>query len=175
MAEYIDTKDAAKLLRKALKRAFPAAKFSVRISRYSGGSSIDVGYTDGPKSADVEAVASQYQGKNFDGMIDMEYSSNAWLCPDGTVAFAETRGTGGSRGSVPDDIMAPPHPDARLVRFPCYVFVHRDYSENAEMLAVAKFQEEWGQEYVRDKDYCGNGSALWGDTILCRIKGEMAF
>lgn len=67
---YLSCADTAKLIRQALKEAFPAIKFSVRSSVYSGGASIDVGYVDGPKIADVKAVAERFQGGYFDGMTD---------------------------------------------------------------------------------------------------------
>ena len=40
--------DTAKLIRATLKAKFPGIKFSVRSSRYAGGSSIDVRWNDGP-------------------------------------------------------------------------------------------------------------------------------
>lgn len=64
--------ETAKLLRKALKDAFPGVKFSVRSDTYSMGASIRVGYEDGPFKADVEAVAKQFAGASFDGMIDLK-------------------------------------------------------------------------------------------------------
>lgn len=67
---YITPTDTAKLLRKALKAAFPETRFSVRTDKYAGGSSIDVTYTDGPTKADVEKVADIYAGATFDGMTD---------------------------------------------------------------------------------------------------------
>lgn len=67
---YLSCADTAKMIRQALKEAFPAVKFSVRSSTYAGGASIDVSYTDGPKKADVEAVANTFQGGSFDGMTD---------------------------------------------------------------------------------------------------------
>ena len=69
---YIDTVEVAKLLRKALKAEFPGVKFSVRSSRYAGGSSIHVDYTDGPRQQDVQAVCNRYCGASFDGMIDLK-------------------------------------------------------------------------------------------------------
>lgn len=72
MARHIDTADCAKLVRKALKEAFPTIKFSVRISRYSGGSSIDIDWFDGPTEQEVNRVAGWYKGADFDGSIDLK-------------------------------------------------------------------------------------------------------
>jgi Large polyvalent protein associated domain 29 len=59
-------------LRAALKAHFPGVRFSVRSSTYSGGASIRVRWTDGPRRAMVEAIAHRYQGATFDGMIDLK-------------------------------------------------------------------------------------------------------
>jgi len=68
---HIDTAEVAKIIRKELK-AFPATKFSVRSSRYAGGSSIDVNWTDGPTEESVKAKIGKFQGATFDGMIDLK-------------------------------------------------------------------------------------------------------
>ncbi len=70
---------AAKNLRTELKRAFPGVAFRVRTSQYSGGNSVDVSWTDGPNSQQVEALAKKYQGGHFDGMTDCyEYKRSPW-------------------------------------------------------------------------------------------------
>lgn len=68
MTKYIDTAEQAKMIRKDLKVAFPATTFSVKIKRYSGGSSVTVSWTDGPTTKDVQAIVGYYDGK---GMMDM--------------------------------------------------------------------------------------------------------
>ena len=45
---YLSCAETAKLVRAALKKAFPGVKFSVKSSVYSMGASIRVGWTDGP-------------------------------------------------------------------------------------------------------------------------------
>lgn len=115
--EYISTKEAAKLLRGALKRHFPKTKFSVRFESYSMGSHITVRWTDGPTKEQVAKVANPYSGDRFDGMIDMRYDVQSWLCPDGSVVCAGTHGTVGSMGSVPERHIEPPCEGARLVDF----------------------------------------------------------
>ena len=54
-----DVATRAALLRKALRLAYPGITFSVRISRYSMGSSIRVGWLDGPTVSAVEALTTQ--------------------------------------------------------------------------------------------------------------------
>lgn len=92
MTRYIDTREQAAMVRKALKKNFPTVKFSVRIQRYAGGSSVHVRYVDGPPEKSVSAVVDRFDGKRFDGMIDLSYNANHYLLPDGSVEFAYTTG-----------------------------------------------------------------------------------
>jgi hypothetical protein len=64
-ARCLSDVEVAKLIRKELKAAFPAVKFSVRSEN-----SVRVRYTDGPTPDRVEAIVSQFEGKSFDGMTD---------------------------------------------------------------------------------------------------------
>jgi len=57
-------------VRATLKKAFPETVFSVRSSEYSMGSSIDVGWTDGPTAKQVDAILDCFEGAGFDGMTD---------------------------------------------------------------------------------------------------------
>lgn len=68
----IEETQVAKLIRKVLKDKFPGAKFSVKTHKYSGGSSIDVSYTDGPALTNVEHFIADFHGASFDGMIDLK-------------------------------------------------------------------------------------------------------
>lgn len=86
MTTYITSTETAKLIRKALKESFPGVKFSVRTSKYSGGSSINVSWTDGPNSAQVNAITEKFEGSYFDGMSD--YKGNNYHMMDGkAVSF----------------------------------------------------------------------------------------
>jgi len=67
---YVTVTETAKLVRKALKEAFPGVRFSVRSNSYSGGASVSIGWTDGPNEAQVNAVAKCFQGSYTDGSID---------------------------------------------------------------------------------------------------------
>jgi hypothetical protein len=73
----------ANLIREALKAAFPAVKFSVTTDRFSGGTSLDIRYTDGPSGKQVKAVYAPFISGHFDGMQDMHVYN------DGLTAVAE--------------------------------------------------------------------------------------
>ena len=57
---YLSAKDAAAMIRAALKVAFPGFKFSVRCESFSGGSAVTVRYNDGPHADAVEMIAKQF-------------------------------------------------------------------------------------------------------------------
>lgn len=78
---------------------------------------------DAPRQRDVEALLDGFSGKGFDGSIDLAYYRESWLDPDGTVTFAATDGTEGSRGYVPAAVTSRRHPSALLVQMGAsYVF-----------------------------------------------------
>lgn len=139
---YISAADTAKLVRAALKRDFPGVKFSIRSKTYSGGASIDVKWIDGPRTRDVEAVAKQYAGGRFDGMIDLAYGVSHFLTADGRVMLANNPGTAGSRGTDPGednrDLALVIPADAELVHFHAdYVFCERMVSDETAKRADA--------------------------------------
>ena len=70
MTEYITTKDTAKLVRAALKNAFPGVKFSVRMSTGTAAAWMNVSYSDGPTEREVRAITGWYEGRKFNGMTD---------------------------------------------------------------------------------------------------------
>ncbi|MCJ2129240.1 LPD29 domain-containing protein [Methylobacterium sp. E-045] len=83
---YLSCAETAKMIRTALKQAFPEIKFSVRSSNYAGGASIRVGWVDGPRTAQVEAIAKTFSGASFDGMQDLK-SSNTHTVDGQPVRF----------------------------------------------------------------------------------------
>jgi len=126
---YVSVTETAKLVRGALKKAFPGVKFSVKSDKYAGGASIDVRWTDGPCSAAVEPVAKQFQGGGFDGMIDLKFGRDSWLSPDGTAMTASDEGTAGSGGVYGPVRNWMPDPDAKLVHFGAdFIFCNRTIS-----------------------------------------------
>ena len=82
---------AAKNLRVELKRAFPGISFSVRTSKYSGGNSIDISWTDGPTTQQVDKIANKYSGGTFDGMTDCyNYKSSPWTKVFGKAKYVHS-------------------------------------------------------------------------------------
>lgn len=120
---YIDVTDTAKLIRKALKSCFPDTKFSVRSSRYSGGASIDVRWTDGPAEPDVKRVVERYEGATFDGMIDLK--------------------------SHHDSVLAHEDGSVERVHFGAdFVFTNRDKSPEAVRDAIGRLRGKWGADAI---------------------------
>jgi hypothetical protein len=75
MTKYLTCAETAKLVRAALKEAFPGVKFSVKSSVYAGGASINIAYTDGPSASQVKGITQTFQGAYFDGMTDYKGSN----------------------------------------------------------------------------------------------------
>ncbi len=78
----LSTAETAKFVRRDLKARWPRCKFSVRSHNYPGGSSIYVRWTDGPTVAEVDALVKQYEGADFDGMIDLKSYKDPSLVVD---------------------------------------------------------------------------------------------
>ncbi len=111
---YLSVTETAKLVRAALKKAFPGVKFSVRSESYAGGASINVSYVDGPFGPAVKDVTDLYTGASFDGMIDLKSYHDSLVLFEG------------------DELPTRVHHGAD------YIFVHRDISPAyAEQLARA--------------------------------------
>lgn len=82
---------AARNIRKELKAIYPGVKFSVRTSKYSGGNSIDISWTDGPNSAQVDAIIGKYEAGSFNGMEDIyESRSTPWNTVFGSARYVHT-------------------------------------------------------------------------------------
>jgi hypothetical protein len=93
---------AAKNIRAELKRAFPAVAFSIRSRRFSMGNAIDVRWTDGPTSEQVDAIIGKYSAGTFDGMTDCyNYERSAW-----TQAFGDAKFVHAHRDHSPRAIAA---------------------------------------------------------------------
>jgi hypothetical protein len=135
-SRWIPTTEVAKLIRTVLKAQFPGVKFSVRSDKYSGGSAIDINWTDGPTQKSVDALTAVFAGARFDGMIDLAYSADQWLCAEHGVrvshisghsyAQEDPNGTGEGNGIASSRCCA----EAELVHMGVsYVFAHRTLSE----------------------------------------------
>lgn len=125
---YLSAAETAKLIRAALKKAFPAQKFSVRSENFSMGSAVRVSWDGGPEQKAVEAVTGPFQCKRFDGSIDYGWTVRLWLLPDGTAVVASDPGSACTGGYVEKTETAQPHPDAKLVSNSCYVTCSRSRS-----------------------------------------------
>lgn len=123
--EWITDADIAKMVRQALKKAFPEIKFSVRTNH-----AISVTWTDGPTNREVKQVVNVFATQNFDPMIDMSFPSSLWLYEDGSASFAHTGGTVGSMGTVQEAIGSAQHPSGVLVEkiSSVFIFCHREQS-----------------------------------------------
>ena len=162
---YLSVVETAKLIRKTLKIAFPSQKFSVRSKSYSGGASITVGWRDGPSGKEVDAVVKPFEGAGFDGMIDLKYSVESWLLPDGSASFGKTSGTGGSGGSVPELDNPKPVPGAKLVNFGAnFVFTNRSFSKEFLEKVSDRLSSKtgWDKVDIVVSDY--DGSAYFDRT-----------
>jgi hypothetical protein len=80
---YISVTDTAKMVRAALKEAFPDVKFRVRTSKYAGGASMGVSWRDGPNERMVESVVDRFKGVYFDGSTD--YKGSRYAMVDGKI------------------------------------------------------------------------------------------
>ena len=152
-AKYLSCAETAKLVRKALKDAFPGVKFYVNSSTYAGGASIDVRWVDGPTTKEVDQVVKTFEGKSFDGMIDMGCYWRHWMLPDGSVELANGPGTAGSMGTISSVDNPKPHPDAELVRFGAnYIQAHRVHTRQLlEKVAQAVSNETgWDKPEILD-------------------------
>lgn len=89
MSRAIDTKDAAKMIRVALKREWPNVKFSVRCDRGTAASWIHVGWTDGPTNDQVRKITHFYQGAEFNGQTDGYDRLPSRLVSNGTDELPE--------------------------------------------------------------------------------------
>lgn len=68
---HLSVAETAKLVRLALREAFPTVRFAVRSRSYSMGASIDVEWTDGPREADVATLVKVFEATTFDSTADL--------------------------------------------------------------------------------------------------------
>jgi hypothetical protein len=128
-AEDISLPETAKLIRAALKKAFPAVKFQVTTKRYSMGCSITVQFSGDTRTSDVKKITNAFGGKDFDSMLDASYARYAWLAPDGTTSPAYASSCIRGDGRRIFEYSDPHAADCRYVRFGAdYVMVQKDFS-----------------------------------------------
>ena len=127
--EWINRATVAGMIRKDLKREFPGIKFTVRSRSYSGGGSINIGWTDGPTTNRVQGVTGRYADRGFDGSIDLQYYINHARLADGTIVQIHSSGTQGSMGAVPGFREELPPGAVEVNLNTGYVSCNRDFSE----------------------------------------------
>lgn len=99
-----DGKIVAKMVRKALKVAFPGVKFGVTLSRYAGGSSINIAsavMTPGaPSTAALWQFGKLYSTWGFDGMTDSTTNDSKIIDGLKVDMYSACRGQTDYRGGV---------------------------------------------------------------------------
>lgn len=148
---YLRVAETAKLVRAALKPAFPGVTFSVRSSSYSGGASIDVSWTDGPTVGAVTRVAGPFAGAGFDGMIDLKTGKTTWYCPTHGARTAENYGH--SYASQNGPVMSRCCARSELVHMGAdYVHTVRRFTDAARTILECMAARSVGREvYVADE------------------------
>lgn len=160
---YISSTETAKLIRAQLKARFPRATFSVRTSKYSGGSSIDVSWTDGPTQSLVESIIQPFAGSGFDGMTDYKFSRCAWLRPDGSATL---RGVEAHWGSDEKQIEAQDDGAIPVDFTVDYVFARREISRAAMERALASYAKRHAGDDLAKAIKAGEvrvEDSRWGD------------
>lgn len=122
---FIDAKDIARMIRERLKQHYPDVKFSVR----SKVDVIDISWTDGPYSGSVDDLVDVFSFGGFDGTIDMEYSSDKYLTPDGALHNGPSFGTEGSLGRVKSSDPVKPDGGILVKSYVKYISTQRNRSD----------------------------------------------
>ena len=87
---YASAALASKNIKRLLSRMWPDVKFSVRSETFSGGDSVNVTWTDGPQSKDVDAVINDFQDGGFDAMTDCSYHVSNDMHVFGSAKFVHS-------------------------------------------------------------------------------------
>jgi len=141
--KHLTCAETAKLVRKALKVSFSNVKFSVRSKTYSGGASIDIEWTDGPTTKQVDQVVGIFAGADFDGMVDCKYYSEHWLMPDGSVSIARSAG---AHGYTPEEFDAPSPKAERVSMGADFIFCNRHNTAEFTELVGRDYSQKMGWE-----------------------------
>jgi len=172
-ARYLDVAETAKCLRIGLKKHFPGIKFSVRSKSYAGGASISVSWVDGPTTKQVDRIAGNYSGANFDGMIDLKNYHTSWLLPDGSAMVADDHGTVGSRGVLPEVHNAKPEFMAERVRFGAdFIFCNREIGFELAKEAAREVAFRYGFELCPVREGCRGYTLHWEDKRSAQFLGK---
>ena len=152
---WLSGPETAKMIRRAVKESFPGVKFSVRCSR---GSAITVKWIDGPTRAAVDTVVGAYEGKTFDGMLDLAgfrtFVFDGQLYGNAFFVFVE-------RGVSPEAMQAA-------------LEAERAYWDESTMI-WRQLQEAWVSTYEHDRmGPTGNLSGSWraSRAVHDRLEGR---
>lgn len=140
---YLSCAETAKLVRVALKEAFPGQKFSVRSSTYANGASITVSWVDGPTTKEVDEVVAMYEGATFDGMIDLK-------------SYKDPVSLNGEKVSFGSD----------------YVITQRSHSDEFKAEVVAAIETATGKPFEPNKQLDDNFAVEWnGEWVTAFGRG----
>lgn len=104
---------AAQAIRQDLKKAWPGVRFRVRSDSFSMGNSVDVHWTDGPTSADVNLIIGRYQYGHFDGMQDLyEYSNRRKDIPQAKYVSGSREMSADVRAEIFGEIVRDYYPES---------------------------------------------------------------
>lgn len=126
------TKELAEHFRFLLDQEFPGHPFSVRIERFSGGSSVKVTWEDGPSEDEVNALINPFKGRGFDGMTDSTTYAATFVTPDGHGHLDEV-------------------PDSRRFSFTAFVHTTRDYSVKVKQRSYAEAALKLGWQLTMNR------------------------
>ena len=139
----IDVVDVAKLVRQALKIAFPDTKFAVRSSRFAGGTSIHVSWKETPTESEVSQLLDRFRGLDYNKRWDTWEPLTLCFRDDGSSIAMGPYGTSEIRSNWTDSIVAAVLPSGTdWVRFDVdYLPYYREPSE-AELTEQERQYEE---------------------------------
>jgi hypothetical protein len=123
----------AKLVRAALKTAFPPIKFFVT----SRPRSVKVCWVDGPSGESVCDVVEPFSWKRYDGRIASEYTIDAWI-KNGRIVGHRCVGAISSRGRVDPYGLEAPELGCELVNFGTWVSISHIMSATQARKAAAQ-------------------------------------
>lgn len=158
----VSLNDTLKQLRAELAREFPGVKFSVRRSRGTAYGYVDVSWTDGPTTRDVDAITAMYEGSRFGtdqhGNQDIEYRVDhigADAQGNPVRILHSTRGISTSRVTTPAIVQPIVEQLAAMWRMDAPEVVASSWNGGAEIRATPTQDAEcmkrtgkWWQEFV---------------------------
>ena len=139
----IDVVDVAKLVRQALKIAFPGPKFSATSSRFAGGTSIHVKWNYTRIESEVGQLIDRFQGTRYNKALDSWEPLTHRFQSDGSSVTMGLYGTSETVSNWTDPIVARVlPPDTTLVRFGAdYLNCYREPTA-AELAELQRRQDE---------------------------------